>query len=86
MINATLTATIKYNGSTIQTLTKTVCAYDDFHGQYTSDNLSGTIDGTHRFYVKPNVISTITSPMFQGASVGYDYSGTIPTTFNFSVG
>ena len=86
MINATLTATIKYNGNTIQTLTKTVYAYDDFHGQYTSDNLSGEIDGTHRFYVKPNVISTITSPMFQGASVGYDYSGTIPTTFNFSVG
>lgn len=86
MINATLTATIKYNGNTIQTLTKTVCAYDDIHGQYTSDNLSGEIDGTHRFYVKPNVISTITSPMFQGASVGYDYSGTIPTTFNFSVG
>lgn len=86
MINATLTATIKYNGNTIQTLTKTVYAYDDLHGQYTSDNLSGEIDGTHRFYVKPNVISTITSPMFQGASVGYDYSGTIPTTFNFSVG
>ena len=86
MINATLTATIKYNGNTIQTLTKTVSAYDDFHGQYTSDNLSGEIDGTHQFYVKPNVVSTITSPMLQGASVGYDYSGTIPTTFNFSVG
>ena len=86
MINATLTATIKYNGNTIQTLTKTVSAYDDFHGQYTSDNLSGEIDGTHQFYVKPNVVSTITSPMFQGALVSYDYDGTIPTTFNFSVG
>ena len=86
MINATLTATIKYKGNTILTLTKTVGSYDDIHGQYTSDNLSGTIEGTHKFYVKPNVLSTITSPMFQGALVSYDYDGTIPTTFNFSVG
>lgn len=52
MINATLTAEIKYNGVTIQTLTKTgIYAYNDFGGQYTSDNLSGTINYTHIFYV-----------------------------------
>lgn len=81
MMNATLTAAIKYNGVTIQTLTKTVYAYSDFYGQYTSDNLSGTINYTHIFYVKPGFTTVVTSPNFVGATVTYDSSGTTPSYF-----
>ncbi len=80
MMNATLTATIKYNGKTIRTLTKTgLYAYKDFYGQYTSDNISGTIDYTHIFYVKPGSRTVITSPnLMGGATVTYDNSGIAP--------
>lgn len=81
MMNATLTAAIKYDGVTIQTLTKTVYAYSDFYGQYTSDNLSGTINYTHIFYVKPGFTTVVTSPNFIGATVTYDSSGTTPSYF-----
>ena len=82
MMNATLTAEIKYNGVTIQTLTKTgIYAYNDFYGQYTSDNLSGTINYTHIFYVKPGFTTVVTSPNFYGATVTYDSNGTTPSYF-----
>lgn len=82
MMNATLTAEIKYNGVTIQTLTKTgIYAYNDFYGQYTSDNLSGTINYTHIFYVKPGFTTVVTSPNFIGATVTYDSNGTTPSYF-----
>ena len=83
MMNGTLTATIKYNSTTIKTLTKTgLYAYSDFYGQYTSDNLSGTIDYTHIFYVKPGYNTTITSPNLIGATVSYSNSGTTPSYFS----
>ena len=44
MMNATLTANVKYSGVTVRTLTKTVCAYDRFRGHYTSGNISADID------------------------------------------
>ena len=81
MMGATLTATIKYNGVTVQTLTKTVYAYSDFYGQYTSDNLSGTINYTHIFYVRPGFTTVVTSPNFVGATVSYDNTGVTPTYF-----
>lgn len=84
MMNATLTAEIKYNGVTIQTLTKTgIYAYNDFYGQYTSGNLSGTINYTHTFTVKPGYSTVVTSPNFIGATVSYDNIGTIPSNFYF---
>ena len=85
MMNATLTANIKYNGVTIHTLTKTgVYAYADFKGHYTSGNLSGDINYTHIFYVKPNYNTYITSPNFYGATATYDNIGTIPNNWGFS--
>ncbi len=78
MINATLTATIKYNGIVINTLTKTVSAYTDFYGEYTSDNISGTIDYTHTFYVRPGYATFISSPNLVNATVSYDPAGTTP--------
>jgi Zn-dependent metalloprotease len=85
MINATLTATIKHNSVTIKTLTMTgLYAYKDFRGQYTSGNLSGTIDYTHVFTVKPNINTFITSPMLIGASATYSNTGTIPNYWGFS--
>ena len=81
MMNATLTANIKYNGVTFQTFTKTVYAYSDFYGQYTSDNLSGTINYTHTFNVKPGYTTVVSSPNFEGGTASYDNTGTTPSYF-----
>lgn len=82
MMNATLTATIKHNGVTIKTLTKTgLYAYNGFKGQYSSGGLSGDINYTHVFYVRPVVTTSITSQNLIGATVSYDNVGTIPTSF-----
>ncbi|MDO4985714.1 MAG: S8 family serine peptidase [Prevotella sp.] len=78
MINATLTATIKYNGIVINTLTKTVSAYTDFYGEYTCDTISGTIDYTHTFYVRPGYATFISSPNLVNATVSYNPAGTTP--------
>ena len=83
-MNATLTAEIKYNNVTIQTLQKTgIYAYDDFWGQYSSGNLSGNINYTHYFNVRTNYSTTVTSPNFYGATVTYDSSGATPTAWGF---
>lgn len=72
-----------YDGTTlIATLTKNLVLYSDFYGQYTSDNLSGTINYTHIFYVKPGYNTTITSPNLIGATVSYSNSGTTPSYFS----
>lgn len=81
MVNATLTAAIKHNSNTIKTLTKSVYAYAGFKGYYTSGNLSGDIDYTHLFYVRPGISTNITSPNFIEATVSYDNIGTIPSYF-----
>lgn len=80
MTNATLTATIKYNGRVVRVLTKTgLYAYKDFYGQYTSDDISGIIDYTHIFYVKPGSRTIISSPNLMGkASVTHDNLGIEP--------
>ena len=83
-MNATLTAEIKYNNVTIQTLQKTgIYAYDDFWGQYSSGNLSGNINYTHYFNVRTNYSTTVTSPNFYGATVTYDSSGATPSAWGF---
>lgn len=84
MMNATLTAEIKYNGVTVQTLQKTgIYAYDDFWGQYSSGNLSGIINYTHYFNVRTNYSTTVTSPNLYGATVTYDSSGATPSAWGF---
>ena len=84
MTDATLTATIKYNGTTIQTLTMTgINAYNDFKGHYSSGNLSGNINYTHIFTVKSNEYTEITSPNLYGATVSYDPTATVPNYWTF---
>ena len=84
LMNATLTAEIKYNGVTVQTLQKTgIYAYDDFWGQYSSGNLSGNINYTHYFNVRTNYSTTVTSPNLYGATVTYDSSGATPSAWGF---
>lgn len=79
MMNATLTATIKYNGSTIKTVTKSgLNAYNGIKGHYISGELSG--DFTYNYiYVKPNVHTYITSLKFYDATITYDTNLSIPT-------
>ncbi len=84
MMNGTLTADIYYNSVLIQTLTKTVSAYDDFWGQYTSGDLSGTINYTHFFNVRQGGTTHINSPNFYGATLSYDSSVTVPSFWWFS--
>lgn len=85
MKNATLTAAIKKGNDTIKILQKAdINAYDDFWGQYTSGNLSGEIDYSHYFNMKPNTTTTVTSPNFYGATVTYDSSGATPTAWGFN--
>ena len=89
MIDATLTAEIKNNGVTVQTLTKTgIYAYAGFKGHYTSavgsGNLTGGINSGIPFYVKPNWTYYITSQNFYGATVTYDSGGATPSIWGFS--
>lgn len=83
MMDATLTATIKYNGVTVLTETRSVNAYTDFYGQYDSGGLTGTINYQHILYARPGSSTYITSPNFEGATVSYDNTGTIPSYFYF---
>lgn len=83
--NATLTAAIKYNGVTMQTLTmEGIYAYDGFRGHYISGNISSDIDYTYILHVTPNYNTIITSYNFLGASVSYSSSGTTPLYWGFS--
>ena len=83
LTNDTLTATIKYNGETIRTLTKTgIYAYSGFWGQYSSGNLSGNINYTCFFNIKANNFTTIFSPNFYDATVSYNSSGAIPSSWS----
>ena len=85
LMNATLTAQIKYNGVTVQTLTKSgIHAYSGFKGQYTSGSLSGDIHSSLYFNIKANTATTVTSPNFYGATVTYSSSGATPTAWGFN--
>ena len=77
-----LNAKVYKSGNLIATLTKNLILYSDFYGQYTSGNLSGTIDYTHIFYVKPGYNTVISSPHLIGATASYGSSGTTPLYFS----
>ena len=80
MIDATLTAYIKYNGTTVQTVTKEgISAYNDIIGHYTSGSISSDISYTHILPVTPGSSTIITSPVLKGATVSYSSSGTTPS-------
>lgn len=85
MSNATLTAVIKRNGTMVKTLTMSgMYCHIGFKGHYTSGNLSGDINYTQIFSVKPNATTYITSPHFLGGAVTYSSSGAIPSIWAFS--
>ena len=84
MVDATLTATILYNGDTVRVLTMPgINAYNDFRGYYTSGNVSGNINYSHYFHVKVNNTTHISSPNLTGASASYDSNYTIPSFWEF---
>lgn len=84
MMNATLTANIKYNGVTVQTLTKSgVYAYTGFKGIYTSSFGSGQYTAPNPIFTASNSSVTIFSPSLISATVSH--SGDItPTNWSHS--
>jgi hypothetical protein len=70
MNNATLTATIKYNGTTIQTLTKTGIS-QGFVGTYSSSTGSGQYFAPNPIFTGANTYVHISSPKLNGATVTY---------------
>ncbi len=85
MMDATLTATIKYNSDTIMTLTKTkLYAYAGFKGNFTSGGESGVISYPYLFYVCPTEYTIITSPNFLEATISYDNSATEPSFWEYN--
>lgn len=85
LVNATLTATIKYNGTAVGSVSKSgIYSYDGFRGHYTSGNLSGDINYTYTFNIKANATTYITSQNFYGATATYSSSGATPTIWGFS--
>ena len=80
MLNATLTATVKYNGTTVQTLTKTgINAYTGFVGTYTSSFGSGQYTAPNPIFTASNSLVTIYSTKLIGATL--TRSGDITPTY-----
>ena len=76
MMNASLTAAIKYNGVTIQTLSKTgVYAYTGFKGTYVSSMGSGYYSAPNTIFTAANTSAQVTSPSLIGAT--FSYSGDV---------
>ena len=83
MIDKTLTALVVRGGMVLKTLTKEgMYAQNGFKGQYTSGNLSGNINYTCFFNIKANNFTTIFSPNFYDATVSYNSSGAIPSSWS----
>lgn len=70
MNNATLTATIKYNGATIQTLTKTGIS-QGFIGTYSSSTGSGQYIAPNPIYTAANTNVQVCSPKLNGATFNF---------------
>lgn len=84
MTNAVLTATIKHNGTVVETITKNgVCAYQGFKGTYTSSFGSGQYTAPNSIFTAPNTLVTVTSPRLVGATLTYTGDAT-PSYWNHS--
>ena len=80
MMDATLTATVKYNGVTVQTLTKSgLYAFAGFKGTYSSSFGSGQYTAPNPIFTASNSLVTVTSPKLTGATL--TYSGDITPTY-----
>lgn len=83
MTNATLTATIKHNGVTVQTLTKSgLYAHNGFKGTYSSSFGSGQYTAPNPIFTSPSSIVIINSPNLIGATASYTGDAT-PTYWYF---
>ena len=77
MMNATLTAIIKHNGVTIQTLTKNgLYAYIGFKGSYISSMGSGPYSAPNPIFTAPNTYVHITYASLIGATISYNGDAT----------
>ena len=79
MIYKKLTATIKYNGVAVDTLTKNICAYAGFKGTYISSFGSGVFSAPNPILTEPNTYVHLLSPSFIGAT--YSYTGDATPTY-----
>ena len=79
MIYEELTATIKYNGVAVQTLTKNICAYAGFKGTYISSLGSGVFNAPNPILTEPNTYVHLLSPSLIGAT--YSYTGDATPTY-----
>lgn len=83
MYNATLTAAIKRNGTTVKTITKTgIYSYSGFYGTYYNGQTSKSINLPTPLYVLPNTLVIINSPNLVNATVSH--SGATPTDWIFT--
>lgn len=83
MRDATLTATIKYNGNIVKTLDlENINAYHGFKGSYNSLNTSGEINSP-LINVAANCCTYIYSPNLFGATISYSNSAAAPYLSNF---
>ena len=82
MTGAILTATIKHNGATIDTLTmNNLCAYQGFKGTYSSSMGSGQYISPNPIFTGANTLVHISSPRLVGATVTYTGDAT-PSYWN----
>lgn len=85
MVNATLTATITYQGYTITTATKLVTAVNGFMGTYNYGYGSHQINYPYPLYVSVGSTVDIHSPNMIGASVSYETQyASIPSSWYFN--
>ena len=76
MTNATLTASIKYSGTTVYTITKTVSTPEVFSGTYYNGQMTKQINLPSPLYVLGGTDANVTSPNLIGASVSYGGNAT----------
>ena len=84
MTNATLTATLKLNGSTICTFQKTVSTSEGFDGTYYNGVTTLDINPPYQLNVLPGTMVTITSPKLVGATVTQIEGNLTPTYMAFN--
>ncbi|MCM1504518.1 MAG: T9SS type A sorting domain-containing protein [Muribaculum sp.] len=72
MNNATLTATVHYNGYVATTVSKTIHAYSGLKGTYNYTGTDEAISYPYLIYAPLGCMVTIKSPNLVGATVSYD--------------
>lgn len=82
MNNATLTATVHYNGYIATTVSKTIHAYSGLKGTYNYTGTDEAISYPYLIYAPLGCMVTIKSPNLVGAKVSYD-GDMIPTRWVF---